>query len=384
MYSIAEYGAMIRDRARLSAYAQALERHVTGASVVADIGAGTGIFTVLACRMGARRVYAIEPGDAFAVLKEIVAENGCHERVEFFPALSTEITLPERADVVISDLRGALPFYDHNLAAIIDARARHLAPGGTLIAARDMLRVAVASAAETHGRVMGPWIERERASFDAARRYLANTFQTPRADDVQLLSAAATWCEVDYHSVNDTRGSGSARLKVETPGTGHGLLLWFDCETAPGCRFSNAPGANPDSIYSQRLLWWPEPVALAAGETVEAEIHADPVGEDYIWRWNTVVRDAAGQPRREFRQSTFFGSPIPAETLPLRAAEHRPQLNEEGAVEGFILERMDGKRSLQAIAEELRARFPERFRDPRMALNRVAETSVRYARRNGR
>lgn len=384
MYSVADYGRMIRDKARLEAYAQALERTVTTETVVADIGAGTGIFTVLACRAGARHVYALEPGEVFPVLEEVVAENGFADRVTCLRAPSTEITLPERADVIIADLRGALPFFGHHLAAVLDMRERHLAPGGTLIAARDTLRVAVGAAPKFHDRMVGPWIEPERATFAATRRYIVNTFHSPRGEDAGMLSSAETWFEIDYRTFTELRAAGQARMQVTHPGTAHGLLLWFDCEAIAGSGFSNAPGANPNSVYSQRMFFWPEAVALQPGDVVEAELHADPVGDDYIWRWNTTIRDAGGKPRKEFRQSTFFGFPVAAETLPQRAAGHRPVLNDDGAVERFILEQMDGTRSVEAIAQEVERQFPRRFRQPRKAFNLVSELSVRFSRRNGK
>jgi protein arginine N-methyltransferase 1 len=384
MYRVADYGRMIRDWARTEAYAQALEQAVRPSTVVADIGAGTGIFTVLACRLGARRVYAIEPTEALNVLREVVAENGFTDRVEFLRAFSTEITLPERADVVLSDLRGSLPFFEHSVAAVIDARERHLAPGGTLIAARDFLQVAVGSLPEYHERIVGPWFDARKASFEAARRYAANSVYTPGRDKLQLLTPAATWFELDYRTVVDPRGAGTARLSVEKPGFGHGLIQWFDCETIPGHGFSNAPGANPDSVYEQRFFPWPEAVALEPGDVAEVEIHADPVGDDYVWRWDTTVRDAAGHVRKEFRQSTFFSSPIAAETLSLRAAGHRPALNEDGAIERFLLERMDGSQTLEAIAAALCERFPHRFRDRRAALRLAGDLSVRYSRTGAR
>ena len=111
MFNIVDYGRMIQDSARLDAYTEALRRVVTRESVVADIGAGTGIFTVLACRLGARKVYAIEPNETFNVLREVIAENGITDRVECYRAFSSDITLPERASVVISDLRGAMPLH---------------------------------------------------------------------------------------------------------------------------------------------------------------------------------------------------------------------------------------------------------------------------------
>ena len=60
MYSIADYGAMIADDVRMGAFVRALRQAIKPGAVVIDIGTGTGIFALLACRFGARRVYAIE------------------------------------------------------------------------------------------------------------------------------------------------------------------------------------------------------------------------------------------------------------------------------------------------------------------------------------
>jgi predicted RNA methylase len=53
MYRLNDYGAMVCDRRRIEAYRHALAAVVTPSSVVLDLGAGIGTFTVLACKAGA-------------------------------------------------------------------------------------------------------------------------------------------------------------------------------------------------------------------------------------------------------------------------------------------------------------------------------------------
>jgi predicted RNA methylase len=156
-YSVADYGAMIVDPVRMDRYVRALERAVRPGAVVVDIGTGTGIFALLACRFGARRVYAIEPEDVIQVAGEIAAANGCADRIEFIQAMSTSVALPERADVIISDLTGALPWFSQHLPSVIDARRRLLAPGGVLIPQRDTAWAAIVTVGELYRRWTGPW-----------------------------------------------------------------------------------------------------------------------------------------------------------------------------------------------------------------------------------
>src|SRR5687767_13382746 len=53
MYGLPGYGRMIADPVRMTAYEAALRRVVGPGSVVADIGAGPGIMSLIACRLGA-------------------------------------------------------------------------------------------------------------------------------------------------------------------------------------------------------------------------------------------------------------------------------------------------------------------------------------------
>src|SRR5215813_2945484 len=247
MYTISMYGFMIADNVRMDAYAEALRRAVNPDSVVLDIGAGTGVFALLACRFGARRVYAIEPAEAIQVAREIAAANGYAGRIEFIQKLSTEVTLPERADVIISDLRGLLPFLGRHISCVADARERLLKPGGTLISQRDDVWVAIVEAEETYNEYLSPW---DIYEFDmtAARRVVTNTTGWKvRKDDSEILVAKPRlWTTLDYSSISDPNVDGEMSFDVTRDGKAHGMLIWFDATMADGVGFSNAPGAeNP-------------------------------------------------------------------------------------------------------------------------------------------
>src|SRR5439155_6787570 len=157
MYSVADYGKMIADGCRMRAYSGALKRAITSDSCVLDIGAGTGILSLLACQYGARKVYAVEPSSAIAIAEEAARANGFADRMECIQALSTDIRLPQKADVIVSDLRGVLPLFQQHLPSIVDARSRLLAPSGNLIPKRDVLWAAVVETPRRYDQLMKPW-----------------------------------------------------------------------------------------------------------------------------------------------------------------------------------------------------------------------------------
>src|SRR5437588_6343743 len=123
MYALRAYGRMIADAARTAAYERALARVVGPSTTVLDLGCGIGLFSLFARRAGARRVYAIEQSPVIELAREIVAANGA-DRVEFIAGSSRTAELPEKVDVVVSDIRGVLPLFGDSVASLVDARDR--------------------------------------------------------------------------------------------------------------------------------------------------------------------------------------------------------------------------------------------------------------------
>jgi protein arginine N-methyltransferase 1 len=383
-YTLFEYGLMIADRVRMEAHARALRQAVKPGSVVVDIGTGPGLFALLACRLGARRVYAIEPHDIIQLGRELALANGCAERITFIQDLSTRVTLPERADVIVADVRGALP--ERQLATLIDARRRLLAPGGTLIPRRDVLWAAVVQAPEVYGRQVLPWDEGGLdfgLDLKAARRMATNqvnTWRKGRMAPEQFLVEPRQWATIDYAEVEGADISAEVSWTVLRPGTGHGVVAWFDTMLAEGVGFSNTPLA-PELVYGSAFFPWTEPVPLAAGETVAVALRVRAVGEDNVWCWDTRVTER-GDPRRVkagFRQSEFFGTPLSARPLRKQDAGHVPLLSLDGQVDQFILSLMDGRTSLGEVARRAADRFPGRFPRWEDALTRAGLLAAGYA-----
>lgn len=378
VYSILDYGHMIADPVRMPAYTEALRRAVRPGTVVLDAGTGTGIFALLACRFGARRVYAVEPGDAVATARAVVRANGYADRVVVLDAKIEDVVLPERVDVLVADMRGALPLCGRHLPALRDARERWLRPGGALLPQRDTLRAAPVDAGALHRRNSAVWSD-PGLGFDMseARQRVVNTLWTAGGAECGLLADPATWAVVDYRGVEDPHVSGRLGFRVEREGPLSGFLLWFDAELGPGVGFSNAPG-GPDTVYGRLCLPLPEAVPMRAGDRVELDVRARLVQDDYVWTWRTRVRDAEGACRRRFHQSTFHGTPLCAERLRATALDHAPGLSREGLVDRAVLEAMERGLAVEHIARDVASRFPDRFARWQDALPRVGALACTY------
>lgn len=380
-YSIREFGRMIRDEARMGAYVGALQRAVKPGDTVLDIGAGTGIFSFLAVQAGAARVYAIESLDVIEIARQCAAKVPGAERITWIQGLSTDTELPERVDVVIGDLHGNLPFYAGNIRSLIDARQRHLKPGGRMIPLRDQLWAVPAQARDEAYELERPWRQNSYGlDLSDSRPYIANQVSRTRSSSIplsSLLSQPARWGVIDYAVTEATGLEGTMAFTISRDADLHGFHVWFDTETDDVHVISNAPGL-PDKVFGSAFFPTEETVPVVEGDQVTLALSAREFMGSYSFRWDTRVCDAAGRRKANFRQSTFKAQVLSKERLEAAAAGDRARLNQEGAVLRYVLPLLDAGRPAEAIAEGLVQRFPARYPDTSSARDHVERLARDY------
>ncbi len=125
---------LLRDEVRNRLFYEALQKHITSKTSVLDIGAGSGIWSVTAANLGAKKVVAIEADEAMIpVLMNHVRENGVAEKVEIIHGFSHDVNLRHKFEVVISETIGNSAFEENIAPIMVDARKRFLAHGGVVI-----------------------------------------------------------------------------------------------------------------------------------------------------------------------------------------------------------------------------------------------------------
>ncbi len=380
-YSLTSYGQMIEDAARFTPWREALRRHVTPDSVVLDLGCGPGVLSFLACQFGARKVYAVEPDHSIEVAKRCAAAIPGAERIEWIRGLSTEIDLPEPADIVVGDLHGSLPFYTSNIASLDDARRRHLRAGGVLLPSRDTLYAVPASAPWEIEAIDAPWRSNALGlDLSSALPWLVNRWWRARGKETEperLLAEPQHWGTVDYRG-EECRGlDRNLEWTVTRAGRIDGLYVWFDGEIDDGLGFSNSPLA-PELVYGRSFFPLERPVDVQVGDRMRTRLTVRRVNEEWVYRWDTTITATDGTQTAAFRQTTFQLLPGEVDALRKSEAGHRPTLGEAGQIRLAILAQMDGAHSLTEIANELQTRFPKKFRSFEQALAEAAACSRSY------
>lgn len=311
-YSLESLGSMVSEsnRHRVDAYRRAMAEVITPSTVVVEIGTGIGFFAMLACQLGAQHVYAVEPNPLVQLGEELARLNGCADRITFINAMGSDVTLPEPADVMVSDIRGSLPWFADHIPAMADARRRLLKPGGIQIPTRDTVWAALVNAPGIYRKRLENWDHNLfGVDLSPARERIVNMRWRERIGPENLMTEPECWATLDYRTIDgsDTDADAELRWTITQPGGAHGLSLWFESDLLPGVHLSNAPDQPQNPIYGQSFLPLERPLELGAGDAVDVQLSARRIENSYVWNWTTRHCGPDGHEKALFRQSTFRG-----------------------------------------------------------------------------
>lgn len=378
MYNFRTYCGFVACHERTDAFVKALEQSVKPESVVLDIGTGTGFFAVKAAMLGAKKVYAIEYNDVIEHGKKLAAKNGCADKIEFIQGISTEIELPELADVIISDLRGAVPLFSTHIPTIIDARKRFLAPNGVLIGQKDYLWAGVVETVEGYDKyIANLYTTHYGVDMSVAKKNIVNNYTDAPSRKEDFLAEPQSFYELDYNTIEDPNMSKEINFTINRNGTARGFNVWFEAIIGDGASFTNAPD-NPVLPYRNPFFPFENPVEVEKGDLVAIKLQANLVEDDYVWRWDTTISNG-GKIKASFRQSTFYADIYALKKLKKQNAAYIPTLIEEGEIELFILSQMNGESSLDEIAKRLTEKFPKHYPTGKKALTRVGKSACKFS-----
>ncbi|QQS41200.1 MAG: 50S ribosomal protein L11 methyltransferase [Acidobacteriota bacterium] len=380
LYDFVSYCGMLTDKARLDAYTGSLRDSVGPDTIVLDLGAGTGVFSVIACLLGARKVYAVEVNPLIRLVEETAKEKGFADRLVVIQKHSSEIELSEKANLLVSDIHGGLPLHESGLESIIDARNRLLTRDAVMLPEAETVFFALSEAEEIYEKHVSVFLrEYEGFSLPAADRLVKNRWFSARSDKERLLTGTAIFAEIDHRVNSDTSFASDLRWEVEKSGTAHGFRAWFESRLPGGHSVSNGISANT-STYASPFFPLSFPVAVKEGDVVNARINAVYEDGGYLWSWQTKIEDPAGLVKAETAQSVI-ASMIPDSKSALRRSEFfAPALGRQGEIDAFVLSRMDGENLSGDIADEILERFPGEFPTAEKAAERVYALVERYCR----
>ena len=371
-----EHRAYLADTSRLDAFDAALRALVRPGDVVLDLASGTGILGPLACRAGARRVYAIEMGSIAELARDIARANGFGDRFVAIQDVSTRATLPEPVDLIVMDGAGRFGFDGGVVETLSDARRRFLKSDGRIIPAAITLSVAPCDAAEPMDHIAFWSRPVHGLSFATASTIARNTGYPRRIGAHELAGAPADIATFDpSRQTAPFTARGSCR--IERRSVVHGMAGWFTASLAPDVTLTNAPGA-PHRI-DRRNVFLPlrEAVAVEPGDVVCTALTIDPIA--VMLRWRVEIASADGSVHHATDASTFHGMLMSRDDLRRTRPDFVPVLTAAGQARKTILDLCDGARPVADIEAEVERRHASLFETRAAVAVFVAEVLTRYA-----
>lgn len=266
---------MMNDRLRNEAYDAAIRRAVTPDALVLDIGTGAGLLSMMAARAGARHVVTCEmTGPVAAKAKQIVARNGLEDRITVFnkpsQALTVGTDLPDRADVLVSEIFDSDLLSEGVLASLEDAHARLIKRDAKIIPRAASVMVMLAGGDQLKAMVQVD----QAAGFDVG---MFNQFMPERfVFDGQRfkfdwLSEPIAALSFDFSRTRYPHEHRLVEIKASRSGLCLGVVQWLRIDLDETTTFENRPDTPPEfsSGWMHSLYTFAPPVDVRAGQTVQ-------------------------------------------------------------------------------------------------------------------
>jgi len=239
------------DALRIAAWQASLKDLLRPGMLALEIGAGSGILTMLAAQTGAEVVACENDPVLAAIAEEVVRHNGLAERIRIVGKPVEELRLgedlPRPADLLLLDLFGNRLF-DFEPFEIIRFASQLLRPGAAVVPMRASLVAALADFQRWHRIVPG-----EVAGFDLGPLLDLTSMRRsldPADPDLTLRSAAVTMVSADLPGDMPAPSGEVEHMLVSDGGRVNGVALWLRLELAPGQVLEARPGLAPFGFYA--------------------------------------------------------------------------------------------------------------------------------------
>lgn len=284
---------LLDDTVRTQAFLDAVAATVKPGDVVVDLGTGSGILAMAACRAGARKVYAIDHSPVTRTARAIAGDNGFADRIEFLECHSSSFQPREPVDVIVSECLGLAGIGGTMFGALSDLIGRCSRPGGAVIpaAVRVCLAPVEDAAAFEYTRC---WGSRYGFDFSAVQPMASNNAYIATMKPENLLDRPAVAATIDM--VRD-RPDGTllarATFRANRDAKLHGLCAWFEAQLTPDRVLDTAPG-KPPTIWQQTFFPLEREIDVAANSVIAVQFavtHSLASEGTIFLQWSFEVRD---------------------------------------------------------------------------------------------
>jgi tetratricopeptide (TPR) repeat protein len=264
---------MMNDAPRNDAYLTVLRDTVTPDTHVLEIGTGSGLLSMMAASLGARRVTTCEAVAEIAeTARAIVADNGFASQVTVINKMSTRLKIGEdmddQADLLVSEILSSEFLGEGVLSSIEDGKRRLLKPGGRIIPARGSIQFALFGGPDIEKNIRVDTV----CGFDLSRfNTIVSRKQYVSRNDLQIELLTDDFSAFFFDFSNTDRFPASDRKSIDVPvrraGRCCGIIQWLRLEMDDTVVFENHPAMkNPASSWQHCVYVLPAAMDVAPGQ----------------------------------------------------------------------------------------------------------------------
>lgn len=272
---------MMNEMDRNEAYHAGIRSAVTDDSLVFEIGAGSGLLSILAAKCGASRVVACEVVPSLAeVANRIVKDNGFNKTVSVLPKFSTDIQLgtdlPSQADVLVHEIFSSELLGEGVIPAIEDAKKRLLKPNARIVPGVASVMIALVGGNELANYVYAG----NPFGIDLSHFNSVSPKKIPfyREDlNPTLLSQDIEAFRFDFSQTNSFPPEHKIiELMANQNGMCFGVIQWIKLEFDKVSSFENHP-SHPKRVSNwQHIVFrFDQPIELHCGMSLKIEAAHD-------------------------------------------------------------------------------------------------------------
>ena len=270
-----QHEALLQDELRLSRYDRAFQANAEfiKGKVVLDAGTGTGILAMMAAKIGAKKVYAVEKTIMAEFAKKIIELNHYDDVVTVIHADLNSVELPEKVDVMILSGFGPCLFYDSSFEGIINSRNKFLKPDGIMLPGQGSIVAAGITDDSYLQQRLSYWDDVYGFDFKALKSLakhepLNDAFSTKKlcTEDVEI-------AVFNFKMLTHTETNFTSRftIKLSRNCLLSGLLVWFTLTFNTGKRYtflSSSP-FNRDNYWGQSIFYFDKSINCSRNDEIE-------------------------------------------------------------------------------------------------------------------
>lgn len=190
---------LLSDRVRNQTFHKALKRHLRKGARVLDIGSGTGVWAIVAAKLGAAKVVAIEREKLLIpIIERLAAKNGVANIVDVIEGDSRQVKIPGRFNLIVSETVGNYGFEEEIVPILIDARKRFLKKDGVVIP-RELTAVVAPAHLTGANEPLPAGLNLNYSFFQTLNNDISKKISDPTL--LQLLARPASLAKVDLTTV---------------------------------------------------------------------------------------------------------------------------------------------------------------------------------------